>query len=266
MLSDDYNARSRRLVERRASRELRPGTIDGYASRPVVPEASLLRERAAAAAALGGGEPTVARFGEMEVSADGTSRGDTVHVDVIDRWGNMVSATPSGGWLHSSPVIPELGFPLTTRGQMFWLEEGAPASLAPKKRPRTTLTPSLALRDGEPYMVFGTPGGDQQDQWSLHVFLRHVHRGLNLQEAIDSPEFHTTHFPTSFYPRGSRPGHLAVEGRFPEETKAELGRRGHDLEVDDDWSLGRVTAAARDGELLKAAANPRFMQGYAAGR
>jgi gamma-glutamyltranspeptidase/glutathione hydrolase len=266
LLSDDYNDRRRHLAEDRASLDLRPGTVAGYGSEPVVPEDSAVRRHALAAAALGGGEPTVAHFGEMEISADGATRGDTCHVDVIDRWGNMVSATPSGGWLHSSPVIPELGFPLTTRGQMFWLVEGTPASLAPGKRPRTTLTPSLALRDGEPYMAFGTPGGDQQDQWSLHVFLRHVHHGLNLQEAIDSPEFHTAHFPTSFYPRGSRPGHLAIEGRFTQGTQGELRRRGHELEVDEDWSIGRVTATAKDGELLKAGANPRFMQGYAAGR
>jgi gamma-glutamyltranspeptidase / glutathione hydrolase len=266
LLSDAYNDRRRRLVEPSASLELRPGRIDGYGSDPIMPEMSNVEAKALAAAAFGGGEPTVARFVDMEISADGATRGDTVHVDVIDRWGNMVSATPSGGWLQSSPVIPELGFPLTTRGQMFWLVEGTPASLAPGKRPRTTLTPSLALRDGEPYLAFGTPGGDQQDQWSLHVFLRHVHHGLNLQEAIDSPEFHTAHFPTSFYPRGSRPGHLALEARFSRKTQDELQRRGHDLEVDDDWSLGRVTAAAKDGDLLKAAANPRFMQGYAAGR
>jgi gamma-glutamyltranspeptidase/glutathione hydrolase len=266
LLSDEYNDRRRRLVEDHASLDLRPGTITGYGSDPVVPAASTVQKHALAAAALGGGEPTVARLGEMDVSADGASRGDTVHVDVIDRWGNMVSATPSGGWLHSSPVIPELGFPLTTRGQMFWLVEGTPASLQPGKRPRTTLTPSLALRDGAPYMVFGTPGGDQQDQWSLHVFLRHIHHGMNLQEAIDSPEFHTSHFPTSFYPRESRPGHLAVEGRLPKKAQAELRRRGHHVEVEDDWSIGRVTAAAKDGELLKVGANPRFMQGYAAGR
>jgi len=178
----------------------------------------------------------------------------------------MVSATPSGGWLQSSPVIPGLGFCLGTRGQMFWLEEGRPASLAPGKRPRTTLSPSVALRDGEPYLAFGTPGGDQQDQWSLHVFLRHVHCGMNLQEAIDAPAFHTEHAPSSFYPRQARPGHLALEGRFPQATVAELRRRGHDLEVTDDWALGRVTAAARDGELLKAAANARLMQNYAIGR
>ena len=266
LLSDRYNDQRRRLVEERASYELRPGRIEGYGSDPVVPDALELAARAPAAAALGGGEPTVARFEEMEISADGASRGDTVHIDVIDRWGNMVSATPSGGWLHSSPVIPDLGFCLTTRGQMFWLVEGKPSSLAPRKRPRTTLTPSLALRDGEPYMAFGTPGGDQQDQWSLHAFLRHVHHGLNLQEAIESPEFHTAHFPSSFYPRASRPGHLAVEGRLSAPAQQDLRERGHDLEVNEDWSIGRVTATARDGDRLKAAANPRFMQGYAAGR
>jgi gamma-glutamyltranspeptidase/glutathione hydrolase len=178
----------------------------------------------------------------------------------------MIAVTPSGGWLQSSPAIPELGFCLGTRGQMFWLEEGRPASLAPGKRPRTTLSPSFALRDGEPYMAFGTPGGDQQDQWSLHVFLRHVHFGMNLQEAIDAPAFHTEHAPSSFFPREARLGHLAVEDRFPRATLDELARRGHDIELRDGWSLGRVSAAAKDGPLLKAAANPRHMQGYAIGR
>src|SRR5204863_6320683 len=129
------------------------------------------------AMAAGAGEPTRA--------------GDTCHVDVVDRWGNLVSATPSGGWLWSSPVVPMLGFPLGTRAQMFWLEEGLPNSLEPSKRPRTTLSPTLALRQGELYVAFGTPGGDQQDQWSLLFFLSHVHFGLDLQEAIDAPAFHT---------------------------------------------------------------------------
>ena len=200
------------------------------------------------------------------MAAEIEGRGDTCHLDVIDRHGNMIAATPSGGWLQSSPVIPELGFCLTTRGQMFWLEEGRPASLAPGKRPRTTLSPSLALRDGEPYMVFGTPGGDQQDQWSLHVFLRHVHFGMNLQEAIDAPAFHTEHAPSSFYPRDARLGHLALEERFPKSTVDELARRGHEVELRDGWSLGRVSAAAKEGPILKAAANPRHMQGYAIGR
>ena len=132
--------------------------------------------------------------------------GDTVHFDIVDKAGNMVTATPSGGWLQSSPVIPELGFCLGTRGQMFWLEEGHPASLAPGKRPRTTLSPTLALRDGDAYLAWGSPGGDQQDQWITQFFLRHVHAGMNLQEAIDAPAWHSEHFPISFWPRTSRPG------------------------------------------------------------
>ena len=143
----------------------------------------------------------------------------------------MITATPSGGWLQSSPVIPELGFPLGTRGQMFWLEEGLPGSLAPGKRPRSTLSPTLALRDGEPYMIWGSPGGDQQDQWITQLFLRHVHCGMNLQEAIDAPAWHIEHFPCSFWPRTARPGVLVVEGRLPAETIQELRRRGHEVEV-----------------------------------
>ena len=185
---------------------------------------------------------------------------------MVDRFGNAVSATPSGGWLHGSPVIPGLGFCLGTRAQMFWLEEGLPSSLAPRTRPRTTLSPTLARRDGET-LAFGTPGGDQQDQWSLVFFLTLVHFGLNAQEAIDAPMFHTEHFPESFYPRQPRPRTLQLESRFPPETAEELRRRGHLVEPQEPWSLGRLSAAGRDREgLLYAAANPRGMQGYAVGR
>ena len=254
LLSDAYNAERRKLVHHTASMALRPGSIEGFGS--VV---QLFREGGADAAAVAGaGEPTVGRLG--------TTRGDTVHFDIVDQAGNMVSATPSGGWLQSSPVIPELGFCLGTRAQMFWLEEGHPASLAPGKRPRTTLTPTLALRDGEPYLAWGTPGGDQQDQWITQLFLRHVNAGLNLQEAIDAPAWHSEHFPSSFWPRAARPGVLVLEGRLPRETIAELKRRGHIVEVGPDWSEGRLTAAAREGIRRRAAANPRGMQGYAAGR
>ncbi|HSA82013.1 MAG TPA: gamma-glutamyltransferase family protein [Geminicoccaceae bacterium] len=265
LLSEGYNETRRTLIGERASHELRPGRIEGYGGAvPLRPRGSGedVAHAGPAGRFAGVGEPTRAPVEDPALAG----RGDTCHVDVIDRHGNMVSATPSGGWLQSSPVIPELGFCLGTRGQMFWLEEGHPASLAPGKRPRTTLSPSLALRDGEPYLAFGTPGGDQQDQWSLHVFLRHVHFGMNLQEAIDAPAFHTEHAPSSFYPREARPGHLALEGRFPTATVVELRRSGHKIEVVDDWSLGRVTAAARDDDVLKAAANPRLMQNYAIGR
>jgi gamma-glutamyltranspeptidase / glutathione hydrolase len=254
LLSDAYNAERRKLVDRTASLTMRPGSIPGYGGK-ISPHR---RQPADAAAFAGAGEPTV---GELVV-ADG----DTVHFDIIDQAGNMVSATPSGGWLQSSPVIPELGFPLGTRAQMFWLDEGHPAALAPGKRPRTTLTPTLALRDGEPYLAAGTPGGDQQDQWIAQFFLRHVHAGLNLQEAIDAPAWHSEHFPSSFWPRAERPGVLVLEGRVTKDTAAELKRRGHVVEIGAEWSEGRLTAASRDGRKRRAAANPRGMQGYAAGR
>jgi gamma-glutamyltranspeptidase/glutathione hydrolase len=178
----------------------------------------------------------------------------------------MVAATPSGGWLWGAPVIPSLGFCLGTRAQMFWLEDGLPNSLAPGKRPRTTLSSTLVLRDGEPWLAIGTPGGDQQDQWALHVLLAHLHFGLGLQEAIDAPNHHTEAFPSSFYPRRTRPGHLAVESRFADGELDGLRERGHDVEVLGPWSLGRVTAVSREDGVLKAAANPRGMQGYAVGR
>jgi gamma-glutamyltranspeptidase/glutathione hydrolase len=260
LLSDAYNEERRKLIHHTASLELRPGSVEGFGAviklKHAQPPAG--EGRGGAAAAMGAGEPTVGRLGDV--------RGDTVHFDIVDRAGNMISATPSGGWLQSSPVIPELGFGLGTRGQMFWLEENHPASLKPGKRPRTTLSPTLALRDGEPYLAWGSPGGDQQDQWTTQFFLRHVHAGLNLQEAIDAPAWHSEHFPISFWPRTARPGVLVMESRVPAETRKELTERGHILEIGPAWSEGRLTAASRDGRRRKAAANPRGMQGYAAGR
>jgi gamma-glutamyltranspeptidase/glutathione hydrolase len=255
LLSDAYNDERRKLVGKTASLDLRPGSVEGFGSIVKLRRAEGAHD---AVGAMGAGEPTVGRLGEV--------RGDTVHFDIVDRAGNMISATPSGGWLQSSPVIPELGFGLGTRGQMFWLEEGHPAALAPGKRPRTTLSPTLALRDGEPYLAWGSPGGDQQDQWTTQFFLRHVHAGMNLQEAIDAPAWHSEHFPISFWPRTARPGVLVVESRVPVATREELTRRGHIVEVGPGWSEGRLTAASRDGRRRRAAANPRGMQGYAAGR
>jgi len=258
LLSDAYNDERRKLIHHTASLELRPGSVEGFGAVIKLKHAAHAGEGRAGAAAAGAGEPTVGRLGEM--------RGDTVHFDIVDRAGNMISATPSGGWLQSSPVIPELGFCLGTRGQMFWLEENHPASLKPGKRPRTTLSPTLALRDGEPYLAWGSPGGDQQDQWTTQFFLRHVHGRLNLQEAIDAPAWHSEHFPISFWPRTARPGVLVMESRVPAESRKELEERGHVVEVGPAWSEGRLTAASRDGRRRRAAANPRGMQGYAAGR
>jgi gamma-glutamyltranspeptidase/glutathione hydrolase len=278
LLSPSYNAARRRLVGDEASFELRPGGPGGRTPR-LSAHARVAAVEGEGLDALGVGEPTVAKSpaspvpGEPAVDTDGGTRGDTCHLDVVDRWGNMVSATPSGGWLQSNPVVPGLGFPLGTRLQMTWLEEGLPNSLTPGRRPRTTLTPSIALRDGVPVMAFGTPGGDQQDQWQLHFFLAvalraQVRGGLDLQGAIDAPNWHNDSFPGSFFPRGMRAGSVTVESRMPAEVVEELRRRGHDVTVGGPWSEGRLCAVARDPRtgMLSAAANPRGAQGYAVGR
>lgn len=278
LLSAQYNAGRRELVGDKASHELRPGSPGGRVPR-LSAHARVVVTDEPGFSPMGVGEPTVAKNptspvpGEPEVGPDGTTRGDTCHLDVVDRWGNMVAATPSGGWLQSNPVVPELGFPLGTRLQMTWLEEGLPNSLTPGRRPRTTLTPSIALRDGVPVLAFGTPGGDQQDQWQLHFFLAlalrsPVRGGLDLQGAIDAPNWHNDSFPGSFYPRGMRPGSVTVEARTDPGVVEGLRRRGHDVTVGESWSEGRLCAVARDPEtgVLSAGANPRGMQGYAVGR
>jgi gamma-glutamyltranspeptidase/glutathione hydrolase len=260
LLSDAYNDARRQLIGEHASLSLRPGFVPGFEHQ--VELAGLVR--GVAHGAIGAGEPTMGHL--AATPGPGEVRGDTCHIDVIDRWGNMVAATPSGGWLQSSPTIPELGFCLGSRAQMFWLEEGTASALAPGKRPRTTLSPSLALKGGRPYLAFGTPGGDQQDQWQPIMFLRHIHHGLNLQAAIDAPLFHSEHAPLSFWPREGRPGRMQIEAAFPEATIEALEALGHEVVVQPPWSIGRLCAASRDGGLLRAAATPRQMQAYAVGR
>ncbi|WP_225782865.1 gamma-glutamyltransferase family protein [Xenophilus sp. Marseille-Q4582] len=272
LLSTEYaRERWKRVNLLQASRALDAGAPLGRS--PRLPDLTVgARELRAADARFGIGEPTfqnlppVAQWSERELFV-----GDTCHIDVIDRHGNMVAATPSGGWLSSSPAIPALGFALGTRLQMTWLEDGLPGSLTPGVAPCTTLSPSLALRDGEPYMVFGTPGGDQQDQWQLGFFLRHALHGMSMQEAIEAPSFHVRHYAASFWPRPVTLNRLKAESRFPPETLALLRERGHDLEVGEPWSEGRLSACSRTRDshgrlVLRAAANPRGMQGYAVAR
>lgn len=259
LLSTAYAAERAALVGPDASLEVRPGAPDGRAPRiAAYLTAHANGERPEADATLG--EPTVDQRGE--------TRGDTCHVDVVDRWGNVVSATPSGGWLQSSPTVPELGFCLGSRMQMFWLEEGLASSLAPGRRPRTTLTPTMVLRDGVPVMACGSPGGDQQDQWQLLFLLRTIVHGQGLQEAIDAPAWHTNGFPGSFWPRVTEPGVLVVEDRLDPAVVDALRARGHVVQVGDPWSEGRMCAVTRDAAtgVLRAGANPRGMQGYAVGR
>ncbi|HUZ39567.1 MAG TPA: gamma-glutamyltransferase family protein [Streptosporangiaceae bacterium] len=191
--------------------------------------------------------------------------GNTCTVSVVDGAGNMVVAVPSGGWLKSSPVIPGLGLSLGTRGQTAWLTEGHPNSLAPGRRPRTTLSPTVVLRDGEPFLAFGTPGGDQQDQWTLQAFLAVAEFGLDLQAATEVPAFHIDHFPQSFAPRTSRPGVVVIERSFPAPVLTDLEDRGHRLDVVPEGTLGKVCAAGVDAAtgFVRTGTGPRGRQAYA---
>jgi gamma-glutamyltranspeptidase / glutathione hydrolase len=254
LLSPRYSTARAGLIGPAASTAFRPGDIGA------APYAPPLIARQPSVRAEGVGEPTVQQTGE--------TRGDTCHIDVVDRWGNIISATPSGGWLQSSPAVPELGFALGTRLQMTWLDPAAPSRLAPGRRPRTTLSPTLLLRDGSPVAALGTPGGDQQDQWQLLYLVRTLALGMDPQEAIDAPAFHTTAMPSSFWPRTWTPGGLMIEERAGRAVIDELRERGHDVTVAEPWSLGRLSVVTRDPHsgLMQAAANPRGAQGYAAGR
>ncbi|MDN8548579.1 gamma-glutamyltransferase [Microbacterium sp. NM3R9] len=254
LLDPAYLAERRDLIGTDASVEWRPGSTRGRE-----PHRPPLRTDAGPAAA-GTGEPTVARSGQ--------TRGDTCHIDVVDRWGNIVAVTPSGGWLQSSPTIPELGFALGTRLQMAWLDEDSPAALRPGFRPRTTLSPTLVMSGDRADIALGTPGGDQQDQWQLPFLLRVLVGGWNAQAAIDAPTLHTTAMIDSFWPRTWTPAGAVVEDRIGDDVIAALTVRGHAVTRAGDWALGRISAVGvdRDRGTVWAAANPRGAQGYAAGR
>ncbi|MEM7197123.1 MAG: gamma-glutamyltransferase family protein [Pseudomonadota bacterium] len=262
LLSTDYNAARAKEIGDMASAAFRPGNPDNHTpkfdAQDFYHSAVARQPGDSILNGFGGGEPTT--------NNPDIHKGDTCHIDVIDRWGNMVSATPSGGWLQSSPIIGSLGFCLGTRLQMCWLDENSPSSLHPGKRPRTTLTPTLVHRNDHAYMACGTPGGDQQEQWQLIFLLRHIHGCHNLQQAIDMPAWHCEHWPSSFYPRHAFPKRIVIEDRFSDTTRMALQKRGHELITSASWSEGRLSAATRSDGLLRSAANPRGMQGYAVGR
>jgi gamma-glutamyltranspeptidase/glutathione hydrolase len=230
LLSDRYAALRRALVDpERASMDLRPGD-------PRAMRAEL-------------GAPITAR----------SWGGGTTHVDAADRRGNLIAITPSGAWLRSSPVADALGFPLGTRLQTFYLDERHPNALAPRKRPRTTLTPSIGTtRDGR-WIAFGTQGGDQQDQWTLQFFLNMAEFGMNLQQAIEAPRYSCMHAPSSFYPHDASPGLVRLENRIDERAREDLAARGHKVETRPPWCDGNVLAVALDGARgqLAAGADPR---------
>lgn len=271
LLSTEYAAERRASIGPLASAELRPGSAAPAGTQPPLRTEYVPTGRRPDFAGVG--EPTVAAArgagsAEGVVAPTGETRGDTVHIDVVDRWGNTIAVTPSGGWLQSSPHIPELGFCLGTRLQATWLDEGSASGLAPGRRPRTTLTPTLVLRDGEPVAALGSPGGDQQDQWQLLYLLRTIVGGCTPQQAIDAPALHTISFPSSFWPRTWTPAGVVAEDRLGEDVLQGLEALGHRMIRSGDWSLGRLSVVTRDPAtgLLGAAANPRGGQAYAAGR
>lgn len=256
LLASPYNRERRRLVGERASHEMRPGKAGGRTPHAPFDLRADHRRALGLDARPAADEPREAMPG-----------GDTTHLDVMDAAGNMVAATPSGGWIASSPVIPGLGFALGTRAQMFYLNPARANALAPRKRPRATLTPTLVTEKGRPYMAFGTQGGDLQDQITLQFFLGVVEFGLDLQAAVEAPTFFSEHFPSSFYPREAFPGRLAVEDRFPAGVLEELRTRGHEVRVLGPWENGRVMGIRYDAGTgtLSAAVSPRQRIGYAAG-
>ena len=257
LLSKEYAARRRNLIGAEASLEMRPGDVGRGVPDYVTFDVAEDNRRAL----------NVTKREVRDLGLGHAHVSDTTHLDAVDREGNMVAATPSGGWLGSSPVIKGLGFPLGTRGQMFYLNPQRPNGLAPRKRPRATLTPSLVTKDGDPFMVFGTPGGDCQDQWTLQFFLNYVDFEMSIQEALDAPTIHSAHFPSSFYPREAYPGQVVVEGRIPQEVIVELERRGHEVAAADDWANGKAMGIRYDKArgIILGGVSPRRQIGYALG-
>ncbi|KIC07344.1 gamma-glutamyltransferase [Leisingera sp. ANG-M1] len=268
LLSDGYAAQRAELINETANNAWNPGQIPGFGCPVDYDAACRIKMDAATLAAAGIGEPTVAKDDLPAEGRNGVVRGDTCHINVADRWGNLVSATPSGGWMKSSPVIPELGVCLGTRLQMMRLDPKAPDALAPGKRPRTTLTPTIVTRaDGSGYMACGTPGGDKQDQWQLAFLIRHLVLGQTPQQAIDAPGFHSLHWPNSFFPRQAHPGRLNIEDRVDPAIAEALRSKGHDLGFSGAWSEGYLSASyVNSDSSLGGASSARGMQGLAVAR
>jgi len=193
-------------------------------------------------------------------SGDAEHEGDTSYLAVVDRHRNAVSWTPS---LHSGfgtgVVMGDLGFSFNCRGDYFSLDPNHPNALAPGKRPRSTLTPTLILKDGKPFLAVGSPGGDDQTMRILQTFLNIVEFGMNVQAAIEAPRWTTTGFPSSVFPHKMKPGEMAVEDRVPAEVRQELERRGHKLQVRGPWSMNATSAILIDPVtgVLSAGADPR---------
>ncbi|MBZ5591500.1 MAG: gamma-glutamyltransferase family protein [Acidobacteriia bacterium] len=228
LLSKEYAAERRKLIDpSHASLEHRPGSF----GKP------LEIEKTSTPAAIGAH--------------------DTTCVNVVDRKGNVFSATPSGAWLPSV-ILGDTGVPLSSRMQSFVMTPGHPNQLAPGKRPRVTLSPTIVLRDGKPFLALSTPGGDNQDQALLQVLLNIVEFGMSPQEAVEAPRFQTEHFFSSFGNHEFSPGRLSLEGRISKDTADKLGALGHHVSVTGDWSNSSAPTVIKisDG-VLDGGADPR---------
>ncbi|MGH9661240.1 MAG: gamma-glutamyltransferase family protein [Bryobacteraceae bacterium] len=228
LLSKEYATERRRLIDPKlASLEHRPGAFGGPIPAPV---------------STGGNSDSVQ---------------DTTCVNVVDRMGNMFSATPSGAWVPSV-IAGDTGIPFSTRLQTLLLTPGHPNQLQPGKRPRVTLSPTIVLRDGKPYLAMSTPGGDNQDQAMLQVLLNIVDFGMSPQEAAEAPRFQTEHFYSSFAHHEFVPGRLNLEGRIPRATVDRLAALGHKVNVTGEWSNSSAPTVIRvSGGVLDGGADPR---------
>ena len=228
LLSKDYANERRKLIDpHHASMEHRPGSF---------------------------GEP-----GHMPVTTGGEHAAvqDTTCVNVVDRMGNMVSVTPSGAWLPSV-IAGDTGIPFGSRLQSLVLTPGHPNQLQPGKRPRVTLSPTIVLKDGKPFIAMSTPGGDNQDQAMLQVLLNILDFGMSPQEAVEAPRFQTEHFYASFAFHEFVPGKLNLEGRVARATAEQLTALGHKVNITGEWSNGSAPTVIEVGNgVLQGGADPR---------
>ena len=215
--------------------------------------AALIRPDRAMPSAPPAGAPRAATPSATPAAVDGTT-----HIAAIDAQGNMIALTPSGGVFRKSAFAPELGCTLSTRSEMFVLEDGHPNALAPGKRPRTTLVSYLICENGAPIMTVGCPGGDDQAQANLQIMLNLLVFAMDPQQAVEAPRFSTQTLVNSFYPRAYKPGQLNVEPAIADSTRAELTALGHTVTEIGACGIGAVvTRRDPDGGVLAAGADPR---------
>jgi gamma-glutamyltranspeptidase/glutathione hydrolase len=228
LLSKEYASQRRSMIEPRASMESRPGLFGDALKLP------------------------------SGATGDSSGVQDTTSVQAVDRWGNVFSATPSGAWLPSV-IAGDTGIPYSTRLQSFVVDPGHPNLLQPGKRPRVTLSPTMVLKDGKPWLTMSTPGGDNQDQAMIQVLLNLIDFGMSPQEAVEAPRFQTEHFYSSFAFHEFTPGRVNIERRVPAATIEKLKEMGHAVEVRGEWSNGSAPVAIliRGDGVLDGAADPR---------